>query len=208
MDQKFDGIIEEIIILFNKYGIRSVSMDDISRELKISKKTLYQYVDNKSDLLEKIYAYQSVKTDEKYKKAFEEGENAIDALLSISQLVHWELQEITSKFLFDLRKYYPEISQRLFQKKRNYVLERVKSNIHRGIQEGIYRSDLSIDLVAALYVKKVEAIHEHDHFVTFDPAIRFETIFNVMFDTHIRGISNANGLKYYQQNQKRLKLIE
>lgn len=208
MDQKFDGIIEEIIILFNRYGIRSVSMDDISRELKISKKTLYQYVDNKSDLLEKIYAYQSVKTDEKYKKAFEEGENAIDALLSISQLVHWELQEITSKFLFDLRKYYPEISQRLFQKKRNYVLERVKSNIYRGIEEGVYRTDLSVDLVSGLYLKKVEALHEPDTIIAEDPSIRFEAIFNVMFDTHIRGISNANGLKYYQQNQKRLKLIE
>ncbi|MEM1220215.1 MAG: helix-turn-helix domain-containing protein, partial [Bacteroidota bacterium] len=37
--------------LFLRYGIRSVTMDDISKEMGISKKTLYQYVDNKADLI-------------------------------------------------------------------------------------------------------------------------------------------------------------
>ena len=57
MEEKYIKIIEGAIRLFNKYGIRSVSMDDLSRELGMSKKTVYQFVNNKSDLVEKMLEY-------------------------------------------------------------------------------------------------------------------------------------------------------
>jgi AcrR family transcriptional regulator len=37
--------------LFMKYGVRSISMDDISRHLAVSKKTLYQHFADKEDIV-------------------------------------------------------------------------------------------------------------------------------------------------------------
>ena len=41
--------------LFMRYGIKSISMDDLARELGMSKKTVYQYVENKADLIQKVF---------------------------------------------------------------------------------------------------------------------------------------------------------
>ena len=37
--------------LFTKYGVRSISMDDIARHLSVSKKTLYQHFEDKEDIV-------------------------------------------------------------------------------------------------------------------------------------------------------------
>lgn len=51
MNQLEDKILKHSTKLYLKYGLRSVSMDDIARSLSISKKTLYQYVGNKESLI-------------------------------------------------------------------------------------------------------------------------------------------------------------
>ena len=46
-----DKILAGSEALFMKYGIRSVSMDDIARHLAVSKKTLYQHFADKDELV-------------------------------------------------------------------------------------------------------------------------------------------------------------
>ena len=57
MDEKVDRILSESLKLFKKYGIRSISMDDLAKELGMSKKTIYQYVANKTELVEMVLNY-------------------------------------------------------------------------------------------------------------------------------------------------------
>ena len=47
-------IIADSEALFMKYGIKSVSMDDIAKRLGISKKTIYQHFSTKKDLLIRV----------------------------------------------------------------------------------------------------------------------------------------------------------
>ena len=46
-----DKILKGAEELFMRYGIRSISMDDIARHLTVSKKTLYQHFADKDDLV-------------------------------------------------------------------------------------------------------------------------------------------------------------
>ena len=54
MDQDLIDILEKVRELFFKYGVRSVSMEDICRETGISKKKLYLFVSSKNELVEKL----------------------------------------------------------------------------------------------------------------------------------------------------------
>ena len=54
MDLELTNILKKVKSLYQKYGIKSITMDDVSRELGISKKTLYQYVADKNDLVNKV----------------------------------------------------------------------------------------------------------------------------------------------------------
>lgn len=205
MDDKLKAILEETLEIFHEFGIRSVSMDDIAKQIRISKKTLYQYVENKSELVEKVFRHQSLQNDNYLEKIDDGSRNAIDILLEISKMMNEELIKISPKLSFDLNKYYPELFQNLFDEKRQYLFEMIKNNILQGIREDLFRKDLNVDLISSLYIKKIEDLHEPDGLICNGNA-SFMTIFNVMFDNHIRGISNEKGLEYYEENIKHLKL--
>jgi AcrR family transcriptional regulator len=196
MDDKMTQILNTTGIMFRKYGIRSISMDDIARELGMSKKTLYQYVENKNDLLEKLLNHLIVsRTACIPEKAG--NLNAIDILLEVSVKVGREINEFNPAIVFDLEKFYPALYKSFVQAKREHVYIKIKENLEQGKREGIYRTDIDSDLVSKLYVQKLIDVHDPEFLSSVD--FSFERVFQVMFDNHIRGIANQEGLAYYEK---------
>lgn len=195
MNDKLDHILQETTRLFLKYGIHSLSMDDICRELKISKKTLYQYIANKTDLVDRVLKYIIEKIDTRYQVSTE-GYNAIDQLLSISRKVGLNMQNFNPTMTFDLQKYYPDLFRWYVQARKEVHFSKVVANMEQGISEGLFRNDLDVSLVSRIYIQKLQAILDPE-FLTSDE-FSFETVFRVMFDNHIRGISNERGITYYE----------
>jgi TetR/AcrR family transcriptional regulator, cholesterol catabolism regulator len=203
MDEKLERILRESARLFIKYGIRSLSMDDICRELGISKKTLYQYVDSKPDLISRILQYNYDEHTKSVKASIDADHNAIDILLVVSRKVCLDMQNFNPSTTFDLQKYYPEIFKTHYEAKLKAVFNDIKANLNRGIAEGIYRDDMDVDLVARLYVQKLEVVHNPDFLENMaKDTASFARVFHVMFDNHIRGICNATGLAYYEKQKQ------
>lgn len=202
MDEKVDRILSESLRLFMKNGIRSITMDDIAKELGMSKKTIYQYVSNKTELVEMVLDFMS----EKESNICLEGDitimNAIDVLLAVSRNVSRQLKDLNPINAYELQKYYPVIYREFIIRKRDHVFEQVKQNFLQGIAEGIYRNDLDIDLIARLYIQKLVDVHNPEFLSSIN--FGFEKVFQVMFDNHIRGIANAEGLAYYEKQIKTL----
>ena len=63
-DVQFRSMLDQINELFFEFGLKILNMDDISRKLGISKKTLYRYVKSKEDLIAKLFDYEQIKGDE------------------------------------------------------------------------------------------------------------------------------------------------
>lgn len=196
MDDKITQILKVTSIMFRKYGIRSISMDDIARELGMSKKTLYQYVENKNDLVEKLLA-NIINSSAACITEDTTGMNAIDILLEVSVKVSHEIKEMNPAIAFDLEKFYPALYRTFVHAKRDHVYRKIKENLEQGINEGIYRTDLDADLVSKLYVQKLIDLHDPEFLSSLD--FSFEKVFQVMFDHHIRGIANLVGLAYYEK---------
>ena len=200
MDEKIDRILSESLRLFMKNGIRSISMDDIAKELGMSKKTIYQYVANKTELVEMVLDFMR----EKESNVCIDGDitkmNAIDVLLAVSRNVSRQMKDLNPINAYELQKYYPSIYREFILKKRDHVYTTLKKNFEQGIAEGIYRNDLDIDLVARLYIQKLVDVHDPEFLSSVN--FGFEKVFQVMFDNHIRGIANAEGLAYYEKQIK------
>ena len=203
MDEKLELILSESLRLFKKNGIRSVTMDDVSKELGMSKKTIYQHFANKTELVEKVL---NLMLERESTVCVSEEEiakmNAIDILLAVSRNVSKQMKDLNPINAFELQKYYPAIFREFVIKKRDHVFETVKQNFAQGISEGIYRNDLDIDLVARLYIQKLIDVHDPEFLSSVN--FGFEKVFQVMFDNHIRGIANAEGLAYYEKQTKML----
>jgi AcrR family transcriptional regulator len=177
-------------------------MDDLSRMLGISKKTLYQFVENKVDLLKKISLY----IQETIKKRMEELEkldlNAIDILLEMSKIASTRHLRINPMITFEFRKYYPQVFENYICIKKELIIENIKKNIDQGIKEGLYRQDLNKDIIAHLYFKKIEDFHNPE--LTDLQNFSYENVFEVMFENHIRGIANQKGIEYFEKQKKKL----
>jgi len=201
-NERFRELVEPIRDLFYAYGLKNLSMDDISHRLGISKKTLYTFVKNKEELLEKIFLLE----DDRLMMMSEEMDklkiNAIEKLLKISQLVNEEMKRINPMIRFEMQKYYTQLYETFVERKRRNVFEGMKINMLQGISEKIYRDDINVDLVATIYLNSFIELHNSDVCKILD--INFIQLFEVLFENHIRAISTPLGLAYFESRKKEI----
>ena len=146
MDQNLIDIIERVRELFFKYGVRSVSIDDICRDIGISKKKMYQFVHSKNELVDKLLELERVNFEIIFDTYNFEGVNAIDILLTVSKEVGEHFRDVSPSMTFDLEKYYPEIYHKHVEDRIEFIFGKIKINIEKGINQGMYRTDLSIEI--------------------------------------------------------------
>lgn len=185
-------ILERSEMLFIKYGIRSITMDDISRELAISKKTLYQFFDNKAELIRQIVSDFAEKENQAIGDICRQSDNAIAEMLMIGHHVAQSLVKLPPNTLFDLQKYYPESWNLILDLNRKHIYSVVKQNLAKGIKQGLYRPGLNPEIIARLYVGKALLMTDEELFPPADYD-RGE-LFREFIFYHLHGISSPKGL--------------
>jgi AcrR family transcriptional regulator len=201
-DEKFTDLMDKIVAMFFEFGIRNLNMDDISRNLGISKKTLYQSFKSKEDLIEKLFYYDEMKWDIEMAKLKIDEMNAIEILLQVSLKVHEEMRNFNPKLKFELKKYYEPLFQQFMSRKQNHIFTQIKKNIEKGKLEGFYREDVNGELAASLYVRILVDMHNKDY--CFVENITFDQVFEAMFENHIRAISTPEGIAYFEKRKSEI----
>jgi AcrR family transcriptional regulator len=201
-EEKYQGIIAQAYSIFMQHGIKNVSMDDLCRQMAISKKTLYKYVENKADLLKRISLYIQDLITTRLKELEELDLNAIDVLLEMSRVSSGNHVRINPVVSYEIRKYYPQVYDNYICTKKELIVSSILKNLDQGIREGLYREDLNKEIVAHLYFKKIEEFHtlEGEDLRDFS----YSKVFEVMFENHIRGIANKKGIEYFEKQKAKL----
>ncbi len=200
--EKLHDILPKISEMFRKYGIKSVTMDDVARELGISKKTLYLHVTDKTDLINKFMDYEIEGISNCFNSILEIRHNAIEELFEINRFMISMLKRYSPSFDYDLKKYYPELSQRVQLTRRTKIYNTTLENLKKGKLEGLYRQELNEDILTKLHVSRIENMAGSSLFSPEE--INSGTVFKEMFIYHIRGIANEKGIKFLQKNIHKL----
>lgn len=188
-----DRIIENAAALYNKVGIKSISMDDVARELGISKKTLYQHISDKKDLVRKVCNYELKKKREAFMQISQNSRNAVEEIIEVNKLVLHLIKDYSPTKFFDLKKYYPDIYKQIRQEQRENMFRSMVANLRKGKEEGLFREDLDEVVIAKLYISRVEYPLESDLLSAEEftsPRFIIQS-----FIYHIHGIANEKGLK-------------
>jgi len=192
-------ILERAKDLFMRYGIKSITMDDVAREMGISKKTLYQHVKNKNDLIERII-HQHIH-DEKACLSEMPGKarDSIEQVLMIARHVVQILRGMKPTTMFDLKKYYHECWNMMEEFQQEYMYEMIRINIEQGIKEGLYRDNLDPDIIAKLYVGKTLQLTDEKMF----PMMEYDRdkLFTEFIQYHLRGIVSEKGMQKLKKYQ-------
>lgn len=200
MDEKRLEILERATSVYMRVGIKSVTMDDLARELAISKKTIYKHFDDKNDLVKSIIEMKVEMDKAICLNCMNQSENAIDDLISTIKFVAERIGNVNPTVFYDLRRYYKDAWQIMEDHKWNFVLSVIRSNIERGIKEGIYRDNLHIEVISRVYVASVDNLFNMDIFPW--PDFKFQEVFSEIIHFHIHGMANEKGIKYLKQRLK------
>jgi AcrR family transcriptional regulator len=199
---KCQQILEQVQGLFMQFGVRSLTMDDIARHLSISKKTLYQCVSDKAELVERIMLSYLDNDIAQMEKIHADADNAIDEMFLIAQHVTQNLTNMHPSVLYDLEKYYPKAHKMFIDYKMKTIRGFLSRNMNDGIAQGMYRENLNVDIISGLYVGRMDVCFDQALFPNgqFNPTqIYIETI-----RYHIRGIASEKGIVYLQEKFKTL----
>lgn len=193
-----EKILDGAEALFMRYGIKSVTMDDIARELGISKKTLYQHVSNKNDLIGQIFGCRMDEEREEMEQIHRDASDAIDELLRIAKSVIRRLRKMSPAALFDLKKYHSAEWKAFETHHQEYIYQLIKRNIERGMAQGIYRANLHPDIISKLYVGKTSLVADEDLFPLSE--YNLEELFRQYILYHIHGIASMEGRKLLSEH--------
>ncbi len=200
METQEQEIILRTLDLFMRYGIRSITMDDVAREMGISKKTIYRFFENKADLVHKCVTlvHDTIKT--RMEEIHRSAQNAIDELFDIDRVVREIMENHNPGVRFQLKKYYPRTYNEVFQGRKQLIHKMIAENTENGMRDGLYRDDLKSDIVTHLYCSKVDTLpdEEEELINKYDmkPIMRQALLY------HIRGIASPKGLDYLEKKLK------
>lgn len=194
MDDKKLEILQKAAQVYMRYGIRSVTMDDLARELGISKKTIYLYFKDKDEIVQEIIRMKTQIDRMHCELCGSEAQNAIDEMFAISQFVAEMIKNVNPSVFYDLQKYHPEAWKILEEHKWEFVYNQILSNINRGVKEGLYRENMNPELIARMHLAKTDMVFGGELF----PADQYniEDVFIELFRFQIRGMASEKGLKY------------
>jgi hypothetical protein len=129
-----------------------------------------------------------------------DGWNAIDIMLLVGNEINNRFFYLSPSVTFRLARPYPALYRRHLSARSAFIFEKIKINIEKGMKQGMYKNDVSSEMVARMYIARLNDIHNNDIYPPegFD----FATIFNNLIDDVIKTITNAEGWDYYKQRKQ------
>ena len=129
-----------------------------------------------------------------------EGWNAIDIMLIVSNEINNRFFNVSPSVTITLSEVFPEIFQDHLQKRSDFIYEKMKINIEKGMQQGMYKNDVSSEMIARMFIAKLNDIHNPQIYPPEE--FTFATIFNNLIDNVIKNITNEEGRAYYKQRKQ------
>lgn len=192
-----ERILETALKLCRTFGIKSITMQDIARECGISKKTVYEHFQDKTELINEVVAFMTQAYCRQLAGCAATGANAVEELaLSIKHTEH--LARITNPvLLFELEKYHPAAWKTIQDFRGQQVTGIIRANIERGIREGLYRPTLHTGIIVHMRLLQLNALFNP----LLYPAAEFDLheVVEQMTAHYIHGIATAEGQRVVEQ---------
>lgn len=193
-------VFEKAGELFRTIGVRNTTMDDLARELGISKKTLYKVIDNKADLVYLCVQLDLQQKEQEIDQIARHTENAIEEMLLIGAMIYKSLQLFHPATIHDLTKFYPEAWKLIEDHKEHFAKNIIRNNLKKGVKQGLYRKDISVELAAVFNMYLSNCCFSEP-----PKGMKPDVVYKESLAYHIHAVADEKGLEQFHQLVKKIR---
>ncbi|MFK5855168.1 MAG: hypothetical protein QM503_03480 [Bacteroidota bacterium] len=205
MTEKLSLLVDRIRALANEKGIDAITLEKLGENPDFSNEILSEYFKNNEALAEYVLEnernkFEVIFVDHDFDGYFD----AIDILFTVSKEMAGKFYNLSPSITYDYLNIYPKVYEEHLKKRIDFIFMKIQVNLQKGIQEGLYRDDVSIELVARRYISRLLDLHDPTNFPPEE--FSFTTLFMQMFDSFVQSIATDKGIKHYNEKRKTIKL--
>ena len=156
MEDIKNRIISGAESLFLAYGVKSITMDEVAKKLGVSKKTIYQHVSDKDELVTLAVKSSMENQESQVDLIHATAKDPIDEVLKLSEYMRGLFSNMNPFLLMEIQRYYPKAYESYLSFKEACIINSLSKNLKLGIAMGYYRSNINIDILSRLRMEEVE----------------------------------------------------
>ena len=142
---------------FLSQGFHKVSVDSLVAELRTSKSSIYKYFESKEALVATLVEQVNSIINRQLAQIVDHPETGFeDKLLQITRFTSKLMRLVSKQFLEDLRIHTPDIWADYQQKRKERIQNYYRRLFRQGLDEGLIRSDIDLDLITMAYLQLTE----------------------------------------------------
>ncbi len=180
--------------LYRKHGFRAVSMDDLAKEIGMSKKTIYKFFSSKNKLVEALVMEHTEKQRQEISAIVEKNNDPIKTMVEIGQLVSTYYTEMSPDIILELKKYFFEIWQQVDKMQTEQMLLGITKNLIAGVKLGLYRKEIDPEFIAKVYVNSVISACDNDDQITGKALY-----YMMLLQYHLQGVMTEKGRRLFEK---------
>ncbi len=193
MNTQKHQIVQAAFSQFRQFGFKNVTMDDLARNIGVSKKTLYELFEDKDDLVLESVKYMLDSNQCETEDAFKKSKNAVEQIIAILVIMEKMVRGMNLVCYIDLQRHYPVAYKYLQEHKESYLFECIAENLRQGIKEELYREDVDIDIIARFRMESSLIVFQNNIF----PQEKYDIVKvnTQIFANYMYGVATLKGHK-------------
>lgn len=200
-----DEIIKEKIFSacqerFVKEGFAKTSVDEISTDLAISKKTFYKYFASKEDLVQQIMERFMGHVRANVERILLSDKSAVEKLSEVISMIASNVSHLMPMFGQDIRRRIPQLWKHIEDFRRQRISEVITRLIKQGVAEGTMRPEMNHRVFLMSVLSAIDGIMQ-PHILaeeSFSVSDALQEIISIFFN----GALTEQGRQQFKQLQQ------
>ncbi|MCM0041176.1 MAG: TetR/AcrR family transcriptional regulator [Algoriphagus sp.] len=188
-------ILEIAMAQFARFGVRTITMEDLARQAGLSKKTIYQEFEDKKDLVKAVFA--AILEQDRKRLAFilEQGDGVIEHLVQTSKMMRERLTSINPLVILEVQKYFPEAWNLFESFKQETIQQDLIKVLERGKELGYFRPEIDSRVLARVRLTQITTAFDPQNFAEPDYNLVEDQM--IILDHFLHGIFTEKGRQAY-----------
>lgn len=193
-------LYETIFGIMCTSGLKGMTMDSVAKRLGISKRTLYEKFDSKTDMVVRVMTHSADVQHQKFKQMFSRASDTMEAMLLLFEETKKFMLKADVSFFTDMDTLFPEVKE-CFRRTKAMNRDRSEEMYLKGVAEGVFRPGVNYQVIERLLQIQMEALKRMEE--VFPPGITIAEAFDTIYTSHLRSIATEKGLRVLEQHISR-----